>query len=95
MCSGAALTIQAPMMATIFFMVCVVKVRVLEMTFTSKPYISSLSPKMFHAAAAGPEADMRLDVVAIWWQPALWCWLAPAFLRSDVMKVVPDFSVSS
>lgn len=27
--------------------------------------------------------------------PALWCWLAPAFLSSDVMNVVLDLSVSS
>lgn len=93
MCSGAALSIQAPMMATIFFTACALKVWVLEMTFTSKPHLSSPSPKMFHAAAAGPEADMRIDVVAVWCQPALRCCLAPAFLRSDVMKVVLDLSV--
>ena len=51
------------------------------------------SPRMFHAVAAGPGSDMRLDVVAIWCQSALWCCLAPAFERSDVMKVVLNLSI--
>ena len=72
-----------------------VKVGVLGTSFISKPRVSSPSPKMFHATAAGQEANVRLDVVALWCQPALWCWLVPAFLRSNVMKVVLDLSLSS
>lgn len=82
-------------MATIFFTACAVKVRIPETTFTSKSHVYSPSPKMFHAAAAGPEADVRLDFVAARSNPALWCWLAPGFLSSDVMNVVLDLSVSS
>lgn len=80
--SGAALPIQAPVMATIFFTACAAKVSVLEMTFTSKPPISSLSPKMFHAAAAGrSRGTYEAWCYAIWCQPALWYWLAPAFFE--------------
>lgn len=35
---------------------------------------------MLHDAAAGQEVDMSLDD-ALWCQPVLWYWVAPAFFE--------------
>lgn len=88
MCSDAVL----PMVATVIFIACSVKFRMVEMTLISTSLHWVL--KMLHDAAAGQEADMSLDD-ALWCQPVLWCWMTPAFLRSHVMEVVLDLSVPS